>query len=87
MITPARPKKAIERRARTYFFLPEKAYVRNIRMTGDITCEKQLVKHVDLVRAYIVMIVSTVKNREKRLYGKYKLAYRRHGTDIEDVIV
>ena len=44
-------------------------------------------KHVDLSRAYIVMIVSTIKNREERLYGKYKWAYHRHGTGIEDVIV
>jgi hypothetical protein len=42
--------KEIERKARTFFFLPENAYVRNIRMTEDRhKCEKQLVKHVDLV--------------------------------------
>lgn len=33
IITPARAKKVIKRAARTLFFLPENAYVRNIRMT------------------------------------------------------
>ncbi len=33
IITPKRPKKVIERAARTFVFLPENAYVRNIRMT------------------------------------------------------
>lgn len=33
IITPTRPKNVIERMARTSFFLPENAYVRNIRMT------------------------------------------------------
>ena len=37
IMTPTRPKKAIERTARTVFFLPENAYVRNIRMTEDVT--------------------------------------------------
>lgn len=35
IITPTRPRKAIERTARTSFFLPENAYVRNIRMTRE----------------------------------------------------
>ena len=34
-MTATRPKNAIERRASTGFFLPENAYVRNIRMTED----------------------------------------------------
>src|SRR6266581_95247 len=37
IITPTRPNKVIERTARTFFFLPENAYVRIIRMTEDTT--------------------------------------------------
>ena len=35
MIMPTRPKNVTARTARTIFFLPENAYVRNIRMTED----------------------------------------------------
>ena len=35
MIMPTRPKNVTERTARTTFFLPENAYVRSIRITGD----------------------------------------------------
>jgi len=37
VMTPKRPKKVIERAARIFFFLPENAYVRNIKMTENMT--------------------------------------------------
>ena len=63
IITPARPKKAMERMARTAFFLPENAYVRNIRITEDIadTGVNNSCKAQGLIRTYIVLTISVIK--------------------------
>jgi hypothetical protein len=46
IIMPTRPKNVAKRIARTIFFLPENAYVRNIRMTVD-EIRQEPVRNVD----------------------------------------
>lgn len=64
MITPTRPKKAIERMARTAFFLPENAYVRNIRITREKanTGVNNSCKAQGPIRTYIVLTISVIKS-------------------------